>query len=258
MKFPGSVGVITGGSQGFGKAFSIELLKRGGRVAIIDIDQSKGEEFLEQCHKDFGEKSAHFVHCDVTNTESFEDAFSQTISKFGQIDLVCNNAGGLLNWRKMLDLNLVSVMHGTFLAIKHMSVKNGGNGGQIINVASMAGLFPFTMSPAYTASKYGIVGFSQSFKKQLREDQIRVNCLCPSFSPTGLVNRGLEAEVKFQKFVDKIGLVPVDDVAKAFMELVNNDMNDAEVLSVSPAGTAYVKTSLDFTPINTNSAGSKL
>ncbi|XP_065060976.1 15-hydroxyprostaglandin dehydrogenase [NAD(+)]-like [Rhopilema esculentum] len=250
MKVKGSVSLITGGSQGFGRAFSRELLKRGGKVTVVDIDDETGLKTCKDFSKEFGEGSAHFIHCDVTNTDHLEGAFNETINKFGRLDILCNNAGGLVhNWKKLVELNLTSVIHGTFLGIKHMKAANKGAGGVIVNVGSLSGLFPFRDAPVYSATKFGVVGFTQSLKKANTRENIRVNCLCPSFSPTTMVEKGLEARPEMRPFVEKIGIVPIEDVAKGFIELVHDDTKDGEVLTVTVKGLVYVKARHEHFPV---------
>jgi len=241
MKLKGCVALITGGSQGFGRAFSRELLGKGGKVTVVDIDNVAGAKTCEEFKQEFGSDHIKYIHCDVTDKGSFENAFKETISKHGRLDLLCNNAGALLHdWKKLVDLNLTSVIHGTFLGIKHMKAANKGEGGCIINVGSLAGILPFRDAPVYSATKFGVVGFTQSLKKANTRENIRVNCLCPSFSPTTLVEKGLEAIPEMRPIVEKVGVVPIDDVVKGFMELVNDESKDGEVLTVTIKGLAYV------------------
>eukprot|EP00112_Aurelia_sp_Birch-Aquarium-sp1_P005767 Seg1653.11 transcript_id=Seg1653.11/GoldUCD/mRNA.D3Y31 product="15-hydroxyprostaglandin dehydrogenase" protein_id=Seg1653.11/GoldUCD/D3Y31 len=250
MKIQGSISLITGGCQGFGRAFSKELLKRGGKVSVVDINETIGQKVSTEFKDQYGNENVHFIQCDVTDSPSLEGAFKETISKFGRLDILCNNAGAVMHsWKKLVELNLTSVIHGTFLGVKHMKASNNGEGGLIVNMGSLSGLFPYRDAPVYSATKFGVVGFSQSLRKANVKDKIRVNCLCPSFSPTTMVEKGLAARPEMRPFVEKIGIVPIEDVAKGFLELVNDDSRDGEVLSVTVQGMAYVTARHDIVPV---------
>ncbi|XP_046568434.1 15-hydroxyprostaglandin dehydrogenase [NAD(+)]-like [Haliotis rubra] len=111
MQLKDKVVFITGGAQGFGRGVAEAVLKKGGK-------------------------------CDVTNVAEFEDAFKAAVSKFGHVDVMCNNAGILDEriWEKELEINFTAVVRGTMMALNHMRKDKGGRGGVIINTASTAGM----------------------------------------------------------------------------------------------------------------------
>jgi len=250
MKVEQCIALITGGSQGFGKAFSREILRKGGKVTIVDIDDTAGAKTCEEFTKEFGAENINYIHCDVTDEGSFENALTSTVSKHGRLDLLCNNAGGVIkDAKKLVELNLTSVIRGTFLGIKHMKAANKGEGGCIINVGSISGIIPLSINPVYSATKFGVVGFTRSLKNANKGENIRVNCLCPSFALTPMIEKALEARPSLRQTMDEFGIVPIDDVARGFMELVNDESKDGEVLTVTVEGLVYFTAEHEKVPV---------
>ncbi|XP_072446497.1 15-hydroxyprostaglandin dehydrogenase [NAD(+)]-like isoform X2 [Chiloscyllium punctatum] len=141
MSLVGKVALITGAAQGLGKAFAEILLKNGAKVSLLDISTAVGLKTKTTFDEVYGAQQTMFITCDVTSGNQLKDAFKKTIENFLRLDIVCNNAGiaDETNWQRCLDLNLVSVIRGTYLGLDCMNKKTGGAGGVIINVSSMAG-----------------------------------------------------------------------------------------------------------------------
>ena len=157
MEVSGKVAIITGSAQGLGKAFAARLLEAGGKVCISDVNKAKGEATLTELRERFGQEKVCFVECDVTKEEDFVNLFDKTeqFFKVSCVDILANNAGVNLNfgWRKCMEINIISVMLGTEIALERM--RKAGKPGQIINTASMAGMGPGLSEKmtAYTVSK---------------------------------------------------------------------------------------------------------
>jgi len=137
--------VITGSAGGLGKAFAVKLLSLGARVCISDINENLGRQTLSELSETFGEDRVEFVGCDVTKEDSVEKLIKQAEEVF-KSKLYCfiNNAGVMgekEGWRLCMDINLTGVLHGTNLAMDQMGKDKGGNGGVVVNVASILGLF---------------------------------------------------------------------------------------------------------------------
>ncbi|KAF4077237.1 hypothetical protein AMELA_G00205700 [Ameiurus melas] len=165
----GKVAVVSGSAQGLGKSFTHILLENGAQVAMLDVNEVLGQELQVQLNQQYGPDRTQFYKADVSSDQQFTDVFQKILSKFSRIDIFCNNAGiaNEENWEKTISINLSGVVRGTYLALDHMKKQNGGNGGVIINISSLAGLGPFPSAPIYTATKYGVVGFTR--------------CLCTSW-----------------------------------------------------------------------------
>ncbi|XP_064611804.1 15-hydroxyprostaglandin dehydrogenase [NAD(+)]-like [Liolophura sinensis] len=245
----GKVALITGAAQGLGKAFSEALLKKGARVCVVDVNSERGEATVNDFIQKYGKENAAFIKCDVTSQQEMENAFTFATSTFGGIDLVCNNAGlsGENQWEQMININLLSVVRGTKLAIDHMSKHRGGKGGIILNVSSMAGLMTTHLSPVYCATKHGVAAFTQSWAKNpdCEKMGLRFHTLCPAFADTQMVKSAEERvpdSATAAKLMEEYGLMSPETVAEAFMQLVEREDTTGAVLSVSKGyGMRWIK-----------------
>uniref|UniRef100_A0A3Q4I7W6 15-hydroxyprostaglandin dehydrogenase n=1 Tax=Neolamprologus brichardi TaxID=32507 RepID=A0A3Q4I7W6_NEOBR len=141
MSLTGKVALVTGGAQGIGRAVVQSLLQSSAKVVMVDLNKDLGEECKAQLDAEFGEGNCRFIECDVANGDALRGTFQNTVDQFGRLDIVINNAGitNEKDWEKTIQVNLTSVIKGTYLALEHMSKEYGKQGGTIINVSSMAG-----------------------------------------------------------------------------------------------------------------------
>ncbi|CAH1772276.1 unnamed protein product, partial [Owenia fusiformis] len=238
MKIAGQVALITGGCGGLGKAFAEILLKCGAKVCLVDLNLTQDSQ--QQLNEMYG-KSVVFKQCDVTNRQSLKDTFEFTKCTFGRLDIVANNAGicDEVNWEKQISVNLSAIIRGTYLGLDYMRKDNGGNGGVIINIASMTGLIPLFTIPVYTATKHGVVGFSRAIGTDARfsEQQVRCNVLCPSFTYTNILkyfdNDG-ELNAVSRAMISAADILEPSTVARGFLRLVEDDTLNGEVMRVTP------------------------
>ncbi|XP_058483563.1 15-hydroxyprostaglandin dehydrogenase [NAD(+)]-like [Solea solea] len=243
MSLSGKVAVVTGAVMGIGKAMTEKLLQSGAKVALLDMNETEAESLMQVLTKQYGQERVLFLHCDVEQEEQVKAAFQKTMDTFGGIHILCNNAG-ILNestWEKMISVNLVGVIRATYLVLEHMNKLKGGQGGVIVNTASLAGIGPLTSCPVYTASKHGVVGFTRAMSaaSALSGYGVRINCLCPGFVQTGLFSNiparlGPFSHLKdgTQLLVEKFGIVNMSQVVEAFFELVTDETKDGEALLV--------------------------
>ncbi|XP_013884031.1 15-hydroxyprostaglandin dehydrogenase [NAD(+)] [Austrofundulus limnaeus] len=252
MSVEGKTAVVSGAAMGIGKAVTEILLENGAKVVLLDINEAAGQSLLESLNKKHGAGKTLFVKCDVESEEQIKAAFKKTVETFGGIDIVCNNAG-IVNesrWDKTISINLMSVIRATYIALEHMSKQSGGRGGAIINTASMAGLGPFTCCPAYTASKFGVVGFTRAMagaSKALGYG-VRLNAVCPGFVQTDLMDQIPEQLGPYtvlgesvEQMKEKLGVLSTSDVAEAFLELLKDETKDGQALFVTPKKRSYVQ-----------------
>ncbi len=239
----GRKALVTGGAQGLGEGMATALAAAGATVMIADL-QDSGEQTAAALGEGHG-----FVHLDVTDDANWESAVAETVERLGGLDILVNNAGieitSLLtevqadDIRKMLDVNIL----GTTLGIKHglRAMRPGGaagNGGAIINVASVAATIAFPGIAVYSATKSAVdrltrVGAMEAGKLGYG---VRVNCIYP-----GLVANAMGAGLAND--VTELGLFPSAEAAVgAVIELtpagrlgVTEDMADAVVFLASDA-----------------------
>ncbi len=193
----GKTAFVTGGAKGIGLGIAKAFIARGANVMLADID---GDE-LASAAAGLGDQ-ADTVICDVTDANAIKAAADKTIERFGKVHVVVNNAGvgsggapgetALDDWRWVVDINLMGVVYGVEIFVP--LIKAHGEGGYIINTASMAGHLagPYTGAP-YNATKFAVVGYSETLRAQLAEHNIGCSVLCPGWVDTDIHKSGFRA-----------------------------------------------------------------
>ncbi|XP_040908166.1 15-hydroxyprostaglandin dehydrogenase [NAD(+)]-like isoform X2 [Toxotes jaculatrix] len=239
MALSGKIAVVTGAAMGIGKAITEILLQNGAKVALLDVNETAAGSLMEALNKQHGQDRALFLNCNVESEEQMKAAFQKTAETFGGIDILCNNAG-IMNenmWEKTVSINLMGVIRGTYLALEYMSKMTGGQGGVIVNTASVA------------ATKNGVVGFTRAMAAASAASGygIRINALCPGFVQTDLLSDATSKLGRFshladvsQQLVDKMGILNVSEVAESFLELVTDETKNGDALLITPKGKKYV------------------
>jgi NAD(P)-dependent dehydrogenase (short-subunit alcohol dehydrogenase family) len=194
--FAGKTAFVTGGASGIGLALGRAFAQAGMKVMLADIEA----EALAAAVKSLAVSGPDIrgVACDVADPASVEHAAKTSFDAFGKVHVVCNNAGvaaaggidniSLDNWRWVLDVNLMGVLHGIRSFLPH--IRAHGEGGHIVNTASMAGMTGGLGFSPYTASKFAVVGMSEGLAAQLKPFGIGVSVLCPSYVRTGIGESG--------------------------------------------------------------------
>ncbi|MDV7186543.1 3-ketoacyl-ACP reductase [Lutibacter sp. TH_r2] len=185
MKLKNKKAIVTGGSRGLGKATAIAFAKKGIDVAITGRDEEKLKKTVTEI-KALG-VNAFYEIFDVRNYKEVQVGIKNIISNLGTVDILVNNAGiaaiGSLNemevsvWEQIIQTNVLGMYYVTKEVLPYLIDKNKGD---IINVASTAGLNGNPNISAYSASKFAVIGLSQSLMKEVRKNNIRVNTLTPS------------------------------------------------------------------------------
>ena len=190
MSLEGKVALVTGGGGGIGRACAIRFAQAGADVAIADIVPQRCEAVAAEIGK-LGRKALP-LPTNVMDTQEIEAAIKATEEEFGQLDILVNNAGGTRyvpfleqserSWRKHIDINLVSMLAATYHAAPLMMAR--GEGGAIINIASIEGMRAGPNVAVYAACKAAMINFTKSMALELSAHHIRVNCLAPDHTVT--------------------------------------------------------------------------
>jgi NAD(P)-dependent dehydrogenase (short-subunit alcohol dehydrogenase family) len=192
----GKTAFVTGGAGGIGFALGQAFAQAGMKVMLADIEADALAAAVKSLH-DFGPE-VRGVICDVADPVSVARAAEASYQAFGNVHVVCNNAGvaagggidniSLDNWRWVLDVNLMGVLHGIRSFLPH--IRAHGEGGHIVNTASMAGMSGGLGFSPYTASKFAVVAMSEGLAAQLKPLGIGVSVLCPSYVRTRIGESG--------------------------------------------------------------------
>lgn len=185
IEIDGRVAVVTGGGSGIGRALAEGLAQQGARVVIADVDEPGMAATVEAIEKRGGRALA--APTDVADAAQVQALADRAWQAFGGAHILCNNAGVALwgglesatleDWRWVLGVNLWGVIHGVHAFVPRMIAQ--GQGGHVLNTASMAGLIASQGLGVYNTSKYAVVGLSETLAKDLRPHGIGVSVLCP-------------------------------------------------------------------------------
>ncbi|MDG0965783.1 MAG: SDR family NAD(P)-dependent oxidoreductase [SAR86 cluster bacterium] len=204
-QFAGKTAVISGGAEGIGLSIAQALGNQKMNIVIADIDQSNLEKARLELESDG--VSVLAVALDVAQEDQWQEVANQAVAKFGKVHMVVNNAGvggdtgpiesqDTKGWQWTLDVNLMGVVYGA--KVMTPLIKKHGEGGWIVNVASMAGMGGIPYAGAYTATKAAVVALSESWAGELEGDGIHVSVLCPAFVQTRIYESARNRPEKYQ------------------------------------------------------------
>lgn len=196
LELAGKTAFVTGGASGIGLALGRAFAEAGMKVMLADIETEALAAAVQSLRH--AGPQVRGVFCDVADPESVERAAKASFEAFGNVHVVCNNAGvaaaggidhiSLDNWRWVLDVNLMGVVHGVRTFLPH--IRAHGEGGHFVNTASMAGMNGGLGFSPYVASKFAVVGMSEGLAMRLKPLGIGVSVLCPSYVRTGIGESG--------------------------------------------------------------------
>lgn len=233
MKLKNKVAIITGAGSGNGRAISIEFAKEGAKVVLINRTKEKSDKTLEMIEEFNGEGIS--IGADVTDSKGFKAAIDQAIDQYGKVDIMVNNAGifdGQETYQttdeetfdKIIEVNLKGVFLGTKYILDHMIDNEYGI---VINISSVAGIRGGLASPAYTASKHGIIGLTGDLATKHGHQGIRALAICPGMIETSMTEDMLEDPSEETKaMIDSIPLKRVgqaEEIAKLALFLASDD-----------------------------------
>jgi len=186
--------VVTGAASGIGQATAVLLAQHGAKVIVSDINEAAAQETVKMIEEAGG--TAKFIACNVAKKEEVKALMVQSIAAFGPVKYAVNNAGigGVLSplheikfedWDRMMAINLSGVFYCMREEISAMLHHGGGN---IVNVASLAGLGAVPGGSPYCAAKHGVVGLTKTAAVEYAKLNIRVNAVCPGWTETAILD----------------------------------------------------------------------
>lgn len=224
------VALITGASRGIGKAIAVKFAKEGYNLVINYVSDKTDIKKLEEEFKQYGSEIL-LIKSDVSKYEECENMIKQAIEKFGQIDVLVNNAGitkdnlllrmSVEDFEKVIDINLKGTFNVTKNVVPYMMKKRTG---KIVNLASVVGVSGNAGQCNYSASKAGIIGFTKSIAKELASRNILANCVSPGFidtDMTAVLSDSVKENINAQIPLKKMGAP--DDVANVVYFLAGEE-----------------------------------
>ena len=224
----GRTAIVTGASRGIGKAIALALGASGAKVACVARSADKLKETVDEIAAAGGTAEAH--PCDVTDSAAVTKLVEGLAEKWGQVDIVVNNAGITQDtliprmtdeqWDSVIATNLRSVFLFTRVASQVMMRKRSG---RIINISSVSGLMGNPGQANYSASKAGIIGFTRTVARELAGRKITVNAICPGFvasEMTAAMGAALDEMIKDRIPAKRLG--EADEIADAVLYLASD------------------------------------
>ena len=233
---------ITGGAGGLGLALALKLLQNGARgVALLDLSARPSALVMELLAQ-FGPRRVLYLTCDVTDSTQLEAALHAARREFGCLNLIANNAGIAAPLFERIDaqclINLAATLHGTRIAIELLD-----RPAVVLNVASVAGLGPVSLTPVYAASKAAVVNFTRSLRF-MEAQGVRVVCVCPGWADTNMLQKGMGEDAGFRKLIEgsRLGILSPGDVADAMFRAVFDGAfcQGGDAVAVTAASGAWV------------------
>ncbi len=232
-KLEGKIAIVTGAASGIGRAIANRFVLEGAKVVIADIQEEAGEALANEL------KDSLFLKVDVSAPAEVEAMVKTTVAHYSKLDLMVNNAGiageqaptaesSIENWRKVIAVNLDGVNFGMKYGLA--AILKGGNGGVVLNMASIVGMVAFGNFPAYSAAKAGVIQLSKAAAIEYAPYQIRVNAICPTSINTPLVEKVIAESNEpdtFRQAMQNMNPIPgmptPEDVANAALFLASDE-----------------------------------
>ena len=241
------IAVITGASQGIGYAIAQRLARNGAKIVIWDIDEKTGRQSATK----LGQITVCEYFCvDMTDWQSVARAAQGTIAQLGRIDILVNNAGisgknapvaqyPVVEWHKVIALNLDGVFYGCRAVIDAMIAQNYG---RIVNIASIAGKEGNPNAAAYSAAKAGVIALTKSLAKELADYDIGVNCVTPSACRTAIFDQMEQSHIDYMLAkIPRGRFVTLEEIAAmvAFISSRENSFATGAAFDISGGRATY-------------------
>jgi len=217
--FKDKVAIVTGGGSGIGKALCERLARLGSKVVLSDLNPENAEKVTAAIQTAGGNAMGKML--DVTDYDAFKKHIDDTVDSLGKLDYIFNNAGiaigaefrdmELEHWQKVINVNLNGVFYGSLLAYKQMVKQRYGH---IVNLSSVEGMVPFPTTGSYVASKYAVLGLSQTLWVEGQSLGVKVSAVCPGFIKTSIFDASQMVKIDRDKIMSqyqtfqKLGITP--------------------------------------------------
>ena len=212
------VALITGGASGFGTEVARQLVRRGDRVVLLDVNDTDGKAVAD-------ELGGHYLHCDVSDFEQVMATTAEAEAIHGGIDLFFLNAGiaslfslgedfDVAKYQRANGINLDGVVYGVHAALPVVARRGGGS---IVCTASMAGLTGVPFDPVYGANKHAVVGLVRSLGLSLAGQNITVNAFCPGFAETKII-----ADIREVLDGSGVPIIPVEKAGESVLQIFDS------------------------------------
>ncbi|TPK87404.1 MULTISPECIES: SDR family NAD(P)-dependent oxidoreductase [unclassified Mesorhizobium] len=220
------VALVTGASSGIGEATATALAAAGAKVAVAARRADRLEALAARIEKAGG--AALRIEADVTRNDDITAMVGKVVAEWGRLDILVNNAGVMLlspaaeatleDWRQMVELNLLALMSVTKAALPHLRAAKG----HIVNISSVAGRVANPGASGYAATKFGVVGFSESLRREVYADKVRVTVIEPGLVRTELGDHITNAASKagLDQRLATMEALTAEDVAAAILYAV--------------------------------------
>jgi len=230
MRLSGKVAIITGAGRGIGEATALKFAQEGAKVVVADLVRENVEQVVK---KITGQgKEALGITVNVTDPASVQQMVDETVKKFGRLDVIVNNAGITddnqflkmteAQWDKVIAVNLKGVFLCGQAAAKVMA--NQESGGVILSASSVVGLYGNFGQTNYAATKWGVIGMTKTWAKELGKKKIRANAVAPGFIVTPMTDKMPQNVIEMMK--EKTPLRTVgqpEDIANAYAFLASDE-----------------------------------
>ena len=235
----GTVALVTGASSGIGEATAHSLALHGAKVAIVARRRDRLDALASAIRGQYG--TALVIEADVTDEAQARTAIERTVSEFGRLDTLVNNAGVMLlgpisdadttHWERMLDLNVHALLHCTHAALPHLkkaATEGPRRVADIVNISSVAGRVARSGAGVYNATKFAVGAFSESLRQEVTKQHVRVSLVEPGAVATELASHNTsEMQDAMKKRFADMQMLQAHDIADGIAYIVTRDRHIA-------------------------------